>query len=133
MYNLCIYNIYIYNIFIYIYINVYNIYMYIYIYVYNNDGITIWFLLKLFSNKLLWWRPVLTNSDFLLSKLGSFNDFITYSFLERHNIQKFNFVFDNTFVTRLHSITCFHIYFNSSVLILYLGCLKSGMWKSWSH
>ena len=34
------------------------------------------FFLKLFSNNLLWWRQVLTNSDFLLSKLESFSDFI---------------------------------------------------------
>ena len=34
------------------------------------------FFLKLFGNNLLWWRQLLTNSDFLLSKLGPFNDFI---------------------------------------------------------
>ena len=35
-----------------------------------------WFFLKLFSSNLLCWWQVITNSDFLLSKLGSFNDFI---------------------------------------------------------
>ena len=54
------------------------------------------------------------------------------NFSERHNLQKFNCVFDNTFVTILHSVTgdvlaslSSHIYIDSSVLLLYLGCLKS--------
>ena len=34
------------------------------------------FFFNLFSNNLLWWRQVLTNSVFLLSRLGSFSDSI---------------------------------------------------------
>ena len=48
-----------------------------------------WFFFKLFSNNFVRWRQVLTNLDFLLSKLGPFNDFIMLNFSERHNLQKF--------------------------------------------
>ena len=51
---------------------------------------------------------------------------------KRLNLRKLNCFLDNTFVTMLHSITVdmlvslsSHIYFNSSVLFLYLRCLKS--------
>ena len=91
--------------------------------------------LKLFSNHLLLWRQVLIISDFLLNKLRSFNYFIMYNFSERHNLQKFNCVVDNTSVTMLRSITgdilaslSSHIYFDSSVVFLYLECLKSRVW-----
>ena len=54
---------------------------------------------------------------------------------QRHNLQKLNCVFQNTFVTILCSTTgdisaslSSHIYFDSSVLFLYLGCLKSCVW-----
>ena len=42
------------------------------------------FLLKHFSNNLLWWREVLANSYFSLSKLGSFNDFIAFKYNAKH-------------------------------------------------
>ena len=58
------------------------------------------------------------------------------NFSESHNLQKFNCVLDNTFVTILHSITgdilpslSSHIYFDSSVLFLYLECLKYCVWS----
>ena len=76
-----------------------------------------------------------SNSIFLLIKLGSFSDLIMYNVSERHNLQKFNCVFENTFVAMLYSITgailaslSSHIYFDSSVLFLYLGYLKSRVW-----
>ena len=60
--------------------------------------------------------------------------------LNRISQRGIKYVFDDTFVTILHSTTVdllvslnFHIYFDSSVLFLYLGCLKSRMCKSRSY
>ena len=51
------------------------------------------FFLKLFSNNLLWWRQVLTNSDFLSSKLGSFNDLAWW--LRKHETTAYRSYFLN--------------------------------------
>lgn len=62
-------------------------------------------------------------------------DFFTLNLSERHNLRKYNYVFDTTFVTILSYVNgdilaslSSHIYFRSSVLFLYLECLKSYVW-----